>query len=59
MAEQTCDFCGEPIEAEDESLRRGNRIYCSQACAFEATRSADCAGRTDSVMSEKKTESAE
>ena len=49
MAELTCDFCGEAIE--DEPLRQGDRVYCSEACAFEATRSKDCAGRADSVMS--------
>ena len=50
MAEPGCDFCGEAIG--DEPLRRGSRVYCSEACAFEATRSADCAGRRDSVMTE-------
>jgi len=59
MSEETCDYCGEPMEAEAEGLRRGNRVYCSQACAFEATRSADCAGRTDSVVSDKKVEPSE
>lgn len=54
MAELRCDFCYEPIE--DEPIRRGSKVYCSEACAFEATRGKDCAGRTDSVMSERKVE---
>lgn len=48
MAEMMCDFCGEVIE--DAPIRRGSRVYCSEACAFEATRSTDCAGTTSSVM---------
>ncbi len=59
MGELMCDFCGEPVEREDEGIRRGSRIYCSEACAFEASRSADCAGRSDSVMSDKKVEPTE
>ncbi len=59
MGELMCDFCGEPVEPEDEGIRRGSRIYCSEACAFEASRSADCAGRSDSVMSDKKVEPTE
>jgi hypothetical protein len=51
----TCDFCGEAIE--DEPLHRGSRVFCCEACAFEATRSSDCAGRADSVMSTPKIES--
>jgi hypothetical protein len=51
MTELACDFCGEPIE--DEPIRRGSKVYCSEACAFEATRGKDCAGRTDSVMSDR------
>ncbi|MGD8968807.1 MAG: hypothetical protein PVI07_14975 [Anaerolineae bacterium] len=50
MPELSCDLCGEAIE--EEPLRRGSRVYCSEACAFEATRSRDCAGRRDSVMRE-------
>lgn len=57
MTELTCDFCGEPIE--DEPIHRGSRVYCSEACAFEATRGKDCAGRTDSVMTERKIEPAD
>jgi hypothetical protein len=57
MAELTCDFCGETVG--DEPVRRGSRVYCSEACAFEATRSTDCAGRSDSVMSQPTGTSAE
>ena len=47
MAEQVCDFCGDEIEGE--AIKRGRLVYCTEACAFEATRSKDCGGRTDSV----------
>ena len=47
MSELKCDFCGEKIEGK--ALRRGKQVYCTEACAFEATRSKDCGGRTDSV----------
>lgn len=40
-----CDYCGEEIEGEP--IRRGRRLYCSEACAYEGQRSTDCAGRTD------------
>jgi len=40
-----CDHCGEEIEGEP--IRRGDRIYCCEACAFEASRSTDCGGRID------------
>jgi hypothetical protein len=50
MTEKLCDFCGEEIE--DDPIRRGSRTYCSEACAFEATRSTDCSGRTDTTMTE-------
>jgi len=49
MAEELmCDNCGEKIEGEP--VRRGSRVYCCQACAFEAGRSADCGGRADSHL---------
>jgi hypothetical protein len=54
MAERPCDFCGEPVGSEP--VERGQKTYCSEACAFEAARSTDCTGRTDSVMSEGKVE---
>ncbi len=42
---RVCAYCGE--EVMGEVVRRGRRIYCSEACAFEDSRSLDCAGRTD------------
>ena len=54
MAERPCDFCGEPVG--EEPIERGKMAYCSEACAFEASRSSDCTGRTDSVMSKGKVE---
>lgn len=45
-----CDYCGE--ELPEEVIRLGGRVYCCQACAFEAARSKDCGGRTDSTFSE-------
>ncbi|MBN1318251.1 MAG: hypothetical protein JXA42_22410 [Anaerolineales bacterium] len=47
MEQQICDYCGDIID--DEPVIRGSRTYCTEACAFEATRSKDCGGRTDSV----------
>jgi hypothetical protein len=52
--EQLCDYCGE--ELGDEPIRAGSRVYCSEACAFEAGRSADCGGRTDSSISQPRIE---
>jgi hypothetical protein len=40
-----CDYCHE--EFEGKPIRRGARVYCSEACAFEASRSTDCGGKTD------------
>jgi len=31
-------------------VMRGEKVYCCQACAFEAQRPADCGGRSDSVI---------
>jgi hypothetical protein len=45
-----CDNCGE--ELPEEPLRRGNRVFCCAACEYEASRSHDCGGRTDSTFSE-------
>jgi len=42
---RVCSYCKEEIEGEP--IRRGAHLYCSQACAFEGSRSLDCAGRTD------------
>ena len=47
MSELECAYCGEVIEGEP--VLRGRLSYCSEACAFEDTRSRDCGGRTDSV----------
>ncbi len=48
VTELECDHCGELIE--EEIVRRGDKTYCSEACAFEATRSKDCSGRSDSII---------
>jgi hypothetical protein len=40
-----CAFCGDTVGAEP--VQRGANVYCCEACAFEAGRSVDCAGRTD------------
>ncbi len=40
-----CANCGEEIVGT--LVRRGAKTYCSQACAFEASRSKDCGGRVD------------
>jgi hypothetical protein len=45
-----CDFCGE--ELSEEVIRLGDKVYCCEACVFEAGRSKDCGGRTDSTFSE-------
>lgn len=42
-----CDNCGERIDSDP--LRRGSQVFCTEACAYESTRSKDCGGRTDSV----------
>jgi hypothetical protein len=44
--EEVCAYCGE--ELGENPIRRGTVVYCSEACAFEASRSVDCGGRTDS-----------
>lgn len=46
MAEK-CAYCGDVIEGK--AVKRGTLVYCTEACAFEASRSKDCGGRTDSV----------
>ncbi len=40
-----CDNCHEEIDKEP--IRRGDKVYCCDACAFEAKRSVDCGGRGD------------
>jgi hypothetical protein len=47
MTDEVCAFCGE--ELGESPMRRGPVVYCSEACAFEAGRSLDCGGRTDTV----------
>lgn len=44
----TCDNCEDQIEGEP--IRRGSKVYCCEACEFEASRSIDCGGRTDSTV---------
>lgn len=51
MEKMVCNYCGDPIEGEP--ICRGDRVYCSEACAFEATRSKDCSGRSDSNIAPK------
>jgi hypothetical protein len=46
--QQRCDNCGEKLGPHP--VRRGEKVYCCEACAFEAQRSEDCAGRSDTVM---------
>lgn len=43
-----CSSCGEEIEGEP--IRKGDSVYCCDACAFEAGRSAGCDDRTDSTV---------
>jgi len=40
--EQRCQNCGEIFTGE--LIRRGKLVYCSEACAFEATRAEACDG---------------
>ncbi len=46
--EQKCDNCGE--ELGPNPMRRGEKVYCCEACVFEAQRSVDCGGRSDSTI---------
>jgi rubrerythrin len=45
MPSLKCNNCDDEIA--DSPIRRGPNVYCSAACAFEASRSADCSGRND------------
>ena len=45
-----CDHCHE--EFEGEPIRRGDKVYCCDACAFEGSRSVDCGGRSDSNIAQ-------
>jgi hypothetical protein len=51
--EQKCDNCKE--ELGPSPVRRGEKVYCCEACAFEAQRSVDCGGRADSHITESET----
>jgi hypothetical protein len=42
-----CGNCGE--ELGPDPVRLGGKVYCCEACAFEAQRSSDCGGRSDST----------
>ena len=55
--EQKCDNCGEELGLNP--VRRGGKVYCCEACAFEAQRSMDCGGRSDSTMAPSIVEQAE
>jgi hypothetical protein len=57
MAEaQMCDNCYE--ELGEEPIQRGDKVYCCEACAFEASRSVDCGGRSDSNVAQATVEKA-
>jgi hypothetical protein len=57
MAEMLkCAYCHEEIEGEP--VRRGDKVYCCEACAFEASRSTDCGGRSDSTVAQPTVEQA-
>lgn len=51
---RVCDYCAEELPAEP--IRLGSKVYCTEACAFEAGRSKDCGGRTDTHISQPKIE---
>jgi len=51
MAEKLrCAYCHETFTGEP--VQRGDKVYCCEACAFEASRSIDCSGRSDSTFSQ-------
>jgi hypothetical protein len=54
--DQLCDNCHE--ELGEEPVRRGDKVYCCEACAFEASRSVDCGGRSDSNVTQSNVEKA-
>ena len=45
MASLICNHCGDEIAGSP--IRRGQNVFCSDACAFEGARSIDCSGRND------------
>lgn len=42
-----CAFCGDPVG--EKVVRRGGKVYCCEACAYEAGRAKDCGGRADTA----------
>jgi hypothetical protein len=52
-----CGYCRD--EFVGEPVRRGEKVYCCEACAFEAARSVDCGGRGDSTVSQPVVEQVE
>jgi hypothetical protein len=42
-ARQRCDYCHEEISYKP--VRQGDKVYCSEACAFEASRPKKCGDR--------------
>jgi hypothetical protein len=57
MAEPAvCDYCGDPIESDP--IKRGSKVYCCEACAFEGSRSVDCGGRADTAIAQSSVEQA-
>jgi hypothetical protein len=46
--QQMCPNCGE--ELGPEPVQRGDKVYCCEACAYDAARSVDCGGRADSHL---------
>jgi hypothetical protein len=51
---QLCAHCHE--ELGEEPVQRGDKVYCCEACAFEASRSVDCGGRSDSNVTQSTVE---
>jgi len=47
--ETRCAYCGE--ELGTNPVHKGSKVYCCEACAYEAERSQDCSGRTDATVS--------
>lgn len=46
--EARCANCGELLGPKP--IKRGDQLYCCEACAFEGQRAKDCGGRADSVI---------
>jgi len=43
-----CAYCGEEVKVG--AVKRSGKVYCCEACAFEAQRASDCGGRSDSTI---------